>query len=386
LVVTEIALAMVLLIGGGLLLRSFARLQAVDAGFNPHNLLTMEVSFAGSSATTAPRQAAFLNELTQHVSALPGVRSASVVNHLPIGGDIWSMGFTIEGRPEPAPGENPSAVYRIARPAYFETIGATLKGGRDFTDRDNENAPGVVIINEAFARSQFRGEDAIGHRIKVTDDGMNPREIVGIVKDAKQGELASEPNPEMYLPQSQASKLRSATLVVRTSSDPLTLAGSVQNEVWAIDKGMPVSQVRSMDQVISDSIGPQRFNMLLLGIFAIIALILAVVGIYGVMSYSVSQRIHEIGVRMALGAGRRDVLSLVVGQGMRLALVGIAIGLAASFMLTRLMESLLFGVSATDPGTFVMIAATLGTVAFLACYVPARRAARVDPMVALRHE
>jgi putative ABC transport system permease protein len=386
LVVTEIALAMVLLIGGGLLLRSFARLQAVDAGFNPHNLLTMEVSFAGSNATTAPRQAAFLNELTQHVSALPGVRSASVVNHLPIGGDIWSMGFTHEGRPEPAPGENPSAVYRIARPAYFETIGATLKGGRDFTDRDNENAPGVVIINEAFARSQFRGENAIGKRIKVTDDGMNPREIVGIVKDAKQGELASEPVPEMYLPQSQAPKLRSATLVVRTSSDPLTLAGSVQNEVWAIDKGMPVSQVRTMDQVISDSIGPQRFNMLLLGIFAIVALILAVVGIYGVMSYSVSQRIHEIGVRMALGAGRRDVLSLVVGQGMRLALVGIAIGLVASFMLTRLMESLLFGVSATDPGTFVIIASTLGVVAFLACYVPARRAARVDPMVALRHE
>jgi putative ABC transport system permease protein len=386
LVVTEIALAMVLLIGGGLLLRSFARLQAVDAGFNPHNLLTMEVSFAGSNASTAPRQAAFLNELTQHVSALPGVRSASIVNHLPIGGDIWSMGFTIEGRPEPAPGENPSAVYRIARPAYFETIGATLKGGRDFTDLDNENAPGVVIINEAFARSQFRGENAIGHRITVTDGGMNPREIVGIVKDAKQGELASEPVPEMYLPQSQASKLRSATLVVRTSSDPLTLAGSVQNEVWAIDKGMPVSQVRSMDQVISDSIGPQRFNMLLLGIFAIVALILAVVGIYGVMSYSVSQRIHEIGVRMALGAGRRDVLGLVVGQGMRLALVGIAIGLVASFLLTRLMESLLFGVSATDPGTFVMIAATLGVVAFLSCYVPARRAARVDPMVALRHE
>jgi predicted permease len=386
LVVTEIALAMVLLIGGGLLLKSFARLQAVDAGFNPHNLLTMEVSFAGSSASTAPRQAVFLNELTQHVSALPGVRSASIVNHLPIGGDIWSMGFTIEGRPEPAPGENPSAVYRIARPAYFETIGATLKGGRDFTDRDNENAPGVVIINEAFARSHFRGDDAIGKRIKITDGGMSPREIVGVIKDAKQGELGSEPVPEMYLPQAQASKLRGATLVVRTSSDPLTLAGSVQNEVWATDKSMPVSQVRSMDQVISDSVGPQRFNMLLLGIFAIVALILAVVGIYGVMSYSVSQRTHEIGVRMALGAGRRDVLSLVVGQGMKLALVGMAIGLAASFTLTRLMDSLLFGVSATDPGTFVMIAATLGAVALLACYLPARRAARVDPMVALRHE
>jgi putative ABC transport system permease protein len=386
LVVSEIALALVLLVGGGLMIRSFLRLQSVDSGFNPRNVLTMIVSLAGSEHSTGPKRVAFFNQLLERVESLPGVESASAINHLPLVGDIWGLGFTIEGRPAPLPGERPVGVYRIVQPNYFQTMGATLVAGRDFTERDNETSPGTVIINEAMAHRYWPGEDPIGKRIELSGEDSYPREIVAVIKDVKQGDWTAKPRPEFYLPHRQAASPRYLTLVVRTSSAPLQLAAAVQSEVWTIDKNLPVSEVMSFEQAISTSIAEQRFNMLLLGIFAAVALILAVVGIYGVMSYSVTQRTHEIGIRMALGAQSSDVLRMITGQGMALVAIGIGVGLVGAFLLTRLMESLLFGVSVTDPATFIAIPLILAGVALGACFVPARRATKVDPMVALRYE
>jgi predicted permease len=386
LVISEMGLALMLLISGGLMIRSFLRLLSVEAGFNPKQVLTMTVSLAGSEHKTDPQRAAFFSELQNRVEAIPGVQSASAINHLPLGGDVWNLGFTIEGRPAPLPGESQSAVYRIVRPKYFQTMGATLIKGRDFTERDTDASPGVVIINEAFARRYFQGEDPLGKRINVSNDQMNPREIVGIIRDAKQNELTSAPNPETYLPHLQAASPRAMTLVIRSNADSARLAGAVQREVWAIDKNLPVSEIRTMEEVVAESIGPQRFNMILLSLFAAVALVLAAVGIYGVMSYSVTQRMHEIGVRMALGASSSDILRLVVRQGMMLALVGVGLGLMGAFALTRLMSSLLFNISPTDSLTFIIVSVVLTMVALIACYIPARRATRVDPMIVLRYE
>jgi putative ABC transport system permease protein len=346
----------------------------------------MTVSLAGSQHSTSTKRLVFFDELLGRVESLPGVQSASAINHLPLGGDTWGIGFAIEGRPLPPPGERPGAVYRIVRPHYFQTMGATLLEGRDFTERDNESAPGVVIINETFARRHWPNEDPIGKRIRIAIDESGPREIVGVVKDVKQRDWTAEPQPEMYLPHFQAATPRYLTLVVRADSNPLKLAAAVEGEVWAIDKNLPVSEVRSMEEVIAASIAQQRFNVLLLGIFASVALILAAVGIYGVMSYSVTQRTQEIGIRMALGAQTSDVLKMVVGQVMKLVAVGVGAGLIGAFLLTRLLSSLLYKVSATDPATFAVIALVLMSVALLACYLPARRATKVDPMVALRYE
>jgi putative ABC transport system permease protein len=375
-----------LLVGGGLMIRSFLRLLSVDPGFNPGHVLTMTISLAGSEHSTGPKRAAFFNQLMERVGSIPGVQSASAINHLPLGGDVWTLGFNIEGRPAPAPGEKPGAVYRIVRPRYFQTMGEALVNGRDFTERDNEGSTAVVIVSEALARRYFAGESAIGKRITVGDGGMNPREIIGVVKDAKQGEWTAEPKPEMYLPQLQATQPRSLTLVVRTASEPLKLAEAVRNEVWAIDKNLPVSEIRSMEEVVSDSIGQQRFNMLLLSVLAFVALILAAVGIYSVMSYMVMRRTHEIGIRMALGASVIDILRLVVGQGMTLAFIGLGIGLAGAFLMTRIMSSLLYDISPTDSMTFIIVSLILAGVALLACLIPAYRAMSIDPMEALRCE
>ncbi|HST22626.1 MAG TPA: ABC transporter permease, partial [Blastocatellia bacterium] len=259
LVVSEIALALVLLVGGGLMIRSFLRLQSVDSGFNPRNVLTMIVSLAGSEHSTGPKRAAFFNQLLERVESLPGVESASAINHLPLVGDMWGLGFTIEGRPAPLPGERPVGVYRIVQPNYFQTMGATLVAGRDFTERDNEKSNGTVIINEAMARRYWPGEDPIGKRIELSGEDSYPREIVAVIKDVKQGDWTAKPRPEMYLPHRQAASPRYLTLVVRTSSAPLQLAAAVQGEVWAIDKNLPVSEVMSFEQAISTSIAEQRF-------------------------------------------------------------------------------------------------------------------------------
>jgi putative ABC transport system permease protein len=324
--------------------------------------------------------------LLQQVESLPAVESASAINHLPIAGDIWTLGFTVDGRPTAAPGEGLSAAYRIVRPNYFQTMRISLLKGRDFTERDAVGTPGVAIINETLARNVFPDEEPIGKLIRVNDGGPNPRAIVGLVKDVKQRDWTSEPGREMYLPYLQNPAPNYLTLMIRTKTDPSTLAAAVRSEVWALDKDVPVSQVMTVEKAIADAMAQPRFNMLLLNIFSALALILAAIGIYGVMSYAVTQRTHEIGIRMAMGAGARDVIGLVVGQAVALALIGVGIGLAAALVLGRVISGLLFGVSPSDLLTFVVVSAMLTGVALGASFIPARRATKVDPMVALRYE
>jgi putative ABC transport system permease protein len=385
LVVSEVALALLLLVGGGLMVRSFARLLSVDPGFDSRHLLTMSISLAGSQQSTAPQRITFFNQLLDRVNSLPGVESASAINHLPLGGDVWTVPFLIEGRPAPAPGEKQGAVYRIVRPAYFQTMHAVVLKGRDFTAQDNETTPGVAIINQALAQRYWPAEDPLGKRIVMAQDEKQ-REIVGVVKNMKEGDWTADPDPEVYLPHLQTPFPRGLALVIRTAGDPLQLVKSVENEVWAIDRNLPVAEIRTMDEVISEGIEQQRFNMLLLGVFAAVALILAAVGIYGVMSDAVVSRTRELGIRMALGAQRSDVLRMIVRQGMTLALIGMVIGVSVALWLTQFMSSLLFEVSPTDGVTFVGIPIVLLAVVLGACLVPARRATKVDPLVALRHE
>ena len=386
LVVGEVAVSLVLLVGGGLMMRSFLRLTSVDPGFDPRGVTTATVRLAGPRYATDEQRAAFFQRLTTQLSSLPGVKSASAVNHIPLGGDVWTYGFTVEGRPATPDAERQSAVYRVVRPDYFRTMGAALLKGHDFTERDDASAPGVVIVNEALARRQWPGEEPLGKRITVNGESGKPREVVGVVKDLKQGDWASEPQPEMYLPHLQAASPRSMTLVLRATSDASELGPEVRREVWAIDGDLPVSQITGMEDVVSESVGQQRFNTLLIGLFAATALILAAVGVYGVMSHAVVQRTHEIGVRLALGARGRDVLGMIIRQGLGLTLAGLAVGLTGALALMRVMKSLLYEVSATDPLVFGGVAVALTLSALLACYIPARRATKVDPMVALRHE
>jgi putative ABC transport system permease protein len=399
LVVVELALALVMLIGAGLLINSFLKLQAVDPGFNPRNALTMTVSLSGASQCVGPTRESFYQRLTDRLTALPGVESVSAINHLPLAGDTWTRALTIEGRPLPPPGQGIEVVFRVSRRGYFQTMGIPLRAGRDFTEYDAANSPGVIIINETLARRNWPSEDPIGKRVTLDDPRDNSRApqwltVVGVVKDVKQDSWTDAPSNEIYLPFQQsrdfyagtARHFTTMTIVVRTSVEPQSLGATAQEAVRSLDRNLPVSSVATMEQVITDTLWQPRFNLQLIGIFAALAMTLAAIGLYGVMSYSVAQRTREVGLRMALGAGRRDVLKLVVGQGMKLALAGVALGLLASVALTRLMEKLLFEVSATDFSTFAVIAVLLMFVALVACWIPARRATKVDPMVALRCE
>ena len=396
LVASEFALALVLLMGAGLMIRSLLALETIDPGFNPHNLLTMVVKVNGSQVAEAPRRAAFYQQLLEHVRALPGVQSASAINHLPLAGDLWGWPYWTEGRPIPRPGDELSAVYRVVMPGYFRSMNIPILGGRDISASDNMKAPGVVVVNKHLAHERWPGEDAIGKRITMNDPRKNPSwlTVVGVVKDAKQHEWAETADDEVYLPYLQNRQyledlnpaFASLTLVVRTFGDPNGLAPAIRGEVWSLDKNVTVSEVQSMDRVVSASTAQPRFYLFLLGTFAAVALILAAVGIYGVMSYSVSRRTHEIGIRMALGANEGVVLKLVTGQGMTLALVGAAAGLAGALLLSGSMSSLLYGIAPTDPLTLVAVSLLLVAVATLATYIPARRATRVDPIVALRYE
>jgi putative ABC transport system permease protein len=400
LVISEFALALMLLIGAGLMIRTFAALQAVDAGFNPHNVISMVVSVAGSREADPGRRAIFYPQLLERVRSLPGVQAAGGINHLPLAGDQWGWSFLIEGRPKPRPGESPRVVYRIVAPGYFEAMRLPLIRGRDITNTDTATAPGVVIINERAAKEYWPGEDPIGKRVTFDDDPKNPIwvTVIGIVKNAKQDNWTAEPAPEAYLAAFQnhdfigdsgaqaADHETYITLVARTTGDPAALASAMKEAAWSFDRNLAISQVVTMDGVVAEATAQPRFEMLLLTIFAVVALVLASVGIYGVISYAASRRTHEIGVRMSLGATRSQVLLLVVQQGMRMALAGSIIGVAGALVLARLMTKLLYGVHPMDPITFASVAIGLGLVATVASYIPARRAMRIDPVAALRCE
>ena len=390
LVISEVALSLVLLIGAGLMIRSFAKLNEVDPGFNPNRVFTMGVALLRNKYPEEERVASFYSQLLERAAATPGVESAGAISDLPLLGSNTSDSFTIEGRPPVAKQEEPSTEYHVVTPRYFESMGIPLLAGRDFAETDTKQAPNVVVINESFARRHFAGDNPLGHRIRLQGQERDPLLIVGVVGDVRQLGIDKQPVPEAFVPflQDPLSKTyqRSMTIVARTKSDPAAVAGSLRAALTSLDKSLPVYDLKPMTEYLRDSLARRRFNLILLTAFGGVALALAAVGIYGVISYGVTQRTHEIGIRMALGAKKGDVLRLVVRQGMMMALVGVAIGLLASLALTRLMESLLFGVSVTDPLTFTMIALLLTSVALLACFVPARRAAKVDPLVALRYE
>jgi len=388
LVMAEVAISLVLLIGAGLLINSFLRLRNVDPGFRVDNLLTMKIVLPDSKYERRVQRSAFYTDIVQRVQSLPGVRSAAVTTNLPLYRQGNSISISIEGRPEPPPGQEDIIVTRIISPGYFDTMSIPLLKGRQLTDQDTDDSPNVVVISEGMARRYWPGEEAVGKRIAVgrirsPEDWI---QVVGVVKDVRQFELTADPKPQMYLTHRQFGFFDAQDLVVKTDVDSASMASAVRKAVWEIDKDQPVSNIRAMETILADSIARQRFSMLLLAIFATVALVLAGVGIYGVMSYSVAQRTHEIGIRMALGAQTSAVLKLAVGYGLKLVAAGIAIGLVAAFALTRVMATLLFGVTATDPTTFTLISLLLVAVAAIASYIPARRATRVNPIIALRYE
>ncbi len=386
LVVLEVASALVLLAGAGLMIKSFWRLQKVDPGFNPDNALTLSVALPQKKYPEESQRVAFFQQLLEKVGALPGVQAAGASNVLPLAGD-FVLAFVVQGRPPLPPGAGQSTNFYSASADYFKAMGIPLRRGRLFTERDIKDSQHVAIINETMAKKIFPDEDPIGKRITFDTGANNPDwyEIVGIVGDVKHYGLDQATPLQTYEPYTQQT-FPYMTLVARAAGDPTNLTAAIRNAVLQLDKEQPIADVRTLDQLLSTSIAQQRFSMLLLGVFAAVAMLLAAVGIYGVLSYSVTQRTHEVGIRMALGAGRHDVLRLLIGHGMLLTLIGVAAGLAAAFALTRLMSTLLFDVSATDPITFGLIALLLVTVALLACWIPARRATKVDPLVALRRE
>jgi putative ABC transport system permease protein len=383
LVIAEMALALILLIGSGLLMKSFVMLQRVDPGFNPDHVITLRVFLNKTHYPAMPQVLNFYSQLLDRVRTLPGVQTAGAISTLPLSGNNSDTGFLIQGRPEPPPNQGPVAWFNVVTPDYFRAMEMRLVKGRVFDDRDNEKAPLAVIISETMAKRYWPNEDPLGQRIGRGPDRW--REIVGVVKDVKHFGLDADTPPTMYFPVQQV-PARAMNLVVRTSGDPSSLAPALRAQVWAGDRSLAIANLTTMKDLVSSSVTQQRFILMLLGCFAALALLLSAIGIYGVMSYAVAQRTHEIGIRIALGARTEDVLKLVVRSGLVLTLIGLGIGLALAFALTRLMRSLLFGVTPTDPITFLMVSVGLVIVALVACYVPARRAAKVDPLVALRYE
>jgi putative ABC transport system permease protein len=388
LVVTEIAFSLMLLVGAGLMVKSFMKLQNVSPGFQTDHILTMHLTLPRARYDSNEKINNYNRQLIERVSAVRGVEAAGLSISLPPDHLEVSDSFSIEGKPSPPGSSEPSFPIVLTSPEYFATLGVPLLQGRGFNATDREGSPPVVIINQTLSERYFPDENPIGKRLKVggADRPRNPwMEIVGVVGDVKYSGLQAQREPAYYTPLAQ-DVWGAAYLVVRTSVNPTSLAPAIREQIWELDKDIPIANLATMDQLLAESVAQPRFRTLLLGIFAALALVLASVGIYGVISYSVTQRTHEIGIRMALGARARDVMTLVIRQGMALAFIGVGIGLAASLALTRLMESLLFEVSTTDEATFAGVAALLIAVAVLACWIPARRASRVDPMAALRNE
>ena len=386
LIISEVALSLMLLTGAGLLINSFWRLLRTDAGFNPRSVLAMDIPLSRATYTKPEQRSAAFQQLIDRMKTIPGARDVSVVSNVPLTDLDYELSFQIEGRPPYQPGEENVADYTVVGADYFRTMDIGLLRGRVFTEHDTANSPQAVVVSDAFVKRYFPNEDPIGKRIIFDDPVKTPREIVGVVRDVRRKGLDVKVNPEMYVSFVQNPERR-MNLVIRTEArDATQLAQAARAEVKAFDPKQIIWRVQTLEQLVGTSVAPRRFNMLLLGIFASVALILAAVGLYGVMSYSVSWRIHEIGIRMALGAKRVDVLRLIVRQGMTMTLIGVVLGLIGAFFMSRVLVGLLYGVSPTDPLTFTGVSIVLFAVALLACLVPARRATRVDPIVALRTE
>ena len=391
LAVAEVALSVALLIGAGLLLRSFARLQQVDAGFDVAPLMTLRATLPRATYPTADHNRAFYERVLADLEAQPGIASAAISSGVPLAGGNTSTSVVLLHR-QPAAGEQPSADWRLVSPGYFETMGIPLRG-RDFSAADRADTPPVTIISESMAFRYWPNEDPLGKTVVLRSFGEMPCTVIGVAGDVRSDGLDIDPAPMVYGSAVAYSGWNPMNVVWRaasskggTATDPSSFVPAVRDIVRRIDPGVPVYDVRSLTDLLSESFGPRRFNMYLLGVFAGAALLLAAVGLFGVMAYLVAQRTREIGVRLALGAERRDIFRLILGRGVGLAIAGAGVGIVGAFWLTRVMESLLFSVSATDPGTFVAVPLVLVLVAVVACYVPARRATRVDPVTALRAE
>jgi putative ABC transport system permease protein len=387
LVAGEIAVSLMLLGGAGLMMRSFARLGAVDAGFDARSVVTMRLILTGSPHAAPERRNVFYQQVLDRVAAVPGVDSVSGINHLPLAGDLWTFQFAVEGRPAPPPSQEPSAAFRVVFPGYFRTMRIPLLSGRDFTAHDDANSGRVVIVNETMSRRYWPGQDAIGKRIRL--DASGPwYAVVAVAKDVEQSDWGTTRGNEFYFPQLQnpSDIQRYLTLVARTAGDPAVLAGSIQGAIASLDRDLPVADVQTMQQVVERAVWQPRFSTTMLGAFAGLAVLLAAIGIYGVMSYDVGRRTPEIGIRMALGARPVDVLRSVLAEGAKLTAVGTAVGIAGALLLTRYLRALLYQVSPTDPVVLAGAAALLASVALVAVWMPARRATKVHPIQALRNE
>ena len=386
LVIAEVAVSVVLLIGAGLLINSFIHLRNLDPGFRADHLLALSVNLSEVKYPDTARRTAFFDEVVRRVQPLPGVQSVAVAGNLPFTYNGDSMSIAVEGIPDPPPDQWPDVIYRAIGPGYFRTMGIPLVRGREFNDGDTLDTTRGVVIGEKTAKHYWPNEDPIGKRLKpgATTSNTPWRTVIGVVKDVRQNDFIAEPKMQMYFSYKQIEQLVANALIVRTSVDPLGLAMPVRNAIWSVDKDQPVANIDSMENIVAGAVARQRFSMLLLAIFAGLALVLAAVGIYGVMSYTVAQQTREIGIRIALGAKRGDVLKMTVKQAIKLVGLGLVIGLPSAFILTRVMSTLLFGISATDPITFLGISLVVLVVALLASYIPALRATKVDPMIALR--
>jgi putative ABC transport system permease protein len=386
LVVSEIALSLILLVSATLLFQSLRRLLEVPPGFDATNVLTADVSVSDKKYPDNAQRIGFYHEALERMAALPGMQSVAIVYPIPLGGSFEAYTFDLDGKPPFPPGQQPVANRRVISPGYFRTMSTPVRKGRAFGAQDQAKATPVTIINETFARQYFPGEDPIGKRI-IPGEGQKPfaREIVGVVSDVRHAGLDEEAGPEYYVPYEQ-SYVDDLTVVARTNGAPMNFVQPLRDVIRSLDKEQPVYNVKPMTQLLADSTAQRRFNMVLLGGFALLAVVLASIGIYGVMSYSVAQRTRELGVRIALGAQARDVLRMIFGQALVLTVIGVGLGLLGAFGLTRFLASLLFGVTATDVTTFTVVSIVLALVALGACLVPARRATKVDPLIALRYE
>ncbi|HET6765412.1 MAG TPA: FtsX-like permease family protein, partial [Longimicrobiaceae bacterium] len=385
LVVAETAVAMVLLVGAGLLVKSFARLVNTDPGFRVEHELSATVDLPAGTYGTPEKQTAFYQGLEARVRTLPGVLGAGAVTGLPLGGFGARLGFQVQGTPPPPAGEGQAVDYDVATPGYFDAIGIPLRRGRGFTAADTRSTGGVLLINEAMAHRYFANRDPVGQRMRLTDADTTWREIIGVVGSVRRQGLGTEAAPAVFASQLQQPSPR-LTLVVRTAGDPAAVTAALRREVTALDPRLALGDVRTLQDVVSESVASPRLNVLLLGVFAGIGIVLAAIGLYGVISYSVASRRQEIGIRMALGARPLDVVAMVVRQGMGMTGGGLLLGLVGAFAATRVLRSLLVGVSATDPAVFVAVPLVLAAVALAASWLPGRRATRVDPMVALRSD